>query len=55
MVDLMIDHYTKPNYNVDIKLLEKFYSFNDKLDRYRNSNLKDYIPELAEARKKYGI
>lgn len=55
MVDLMIDHYTNPNYNVDIELLQKFYTFNDKLDRYRNSDLQDYIPELAEARKKYGF
>ena len=53
MIDLLIDHYSSPSYKVDEKLLKKFYEFNDKLDRYRNSQLGDYIPELAEARSIY--
>ena len=55
MIDLIIDHYSKPDYKVDTELLRKFYEFNDKLDRYRNSQLSDYIPELAEARQLYGV
>lgn len=55
MIDLIIDHYSNPNYKVDVELLRKFYEFNDKLDRYRNSQLSDYIPELGEARKIYDI
>jgi organic radical activating enzyme len=55
MIDLIIDHYSKPDYKVDVELLRKFYEFNDKLDRYRNSQLDDYIPELAEARQLYGV
>lgn len=52
-IDLLIDYYSNPAYGVDITLLKKFYDFNDKLDQSRNSKLKDYIPELDEARKKY--
>lgn len=54
-VDMILDHYSNPNYKVDVELLKKFYEFNDKLDLWRNSSLEDYIPELAEARKTYGI
>lgn len=55
MIDLLIDHYSNSTFKVDLDLLRKFYEFNDKLDRYRNSHLGDYIPELEEARKTYGI
>ena len=55
MIDLHINHYSNPDYKVNVELLKDFYKFNDKLDRYRNSKLDDYIPELAEARKLYGI
>jgi pyruvate-formate lyase-activating enzyme len=54
-VDLMVDYYSNPSYNVNIDLLTKFYKFNDKLDQARNSRLIDYIPELANARTIYGI
>jgi hypothetical protein len=54
-VDLILEHYSNPKYKVDIELLRKFYEFNDKLDSYRNSRLGDYIPELEQARKIYGI
>lgn len=51
MIDLLIDHYSNPNYTINKDLLKQFYEFNDKLDRYRNSRLEDYIPELAQARR----
>jgi hypothetical protein len=35
--------------------LREFYHYNDKLDAARGSNLKDYIPELAQARKTYNL
>lgn len=53
MIDSLLDHYTNPNYNVDINLLEKFYKFNDALDNSRNTRVGDYIPELEEGRKRY--
>jgi len=49
MVDLMIDQYSN-NYQPDTNKLNKFYEFNDKLDKSRGSLLADYIPELAQAR-----
>jgi hypothetical protein len=52
-VDLLIDHYSDPNYKVNVDLLRKFYEFNDKLDQSRNSRLGDYIPELEQARGLY--
>ena len=55
MVDLLIDHYTNPDYKINIELLKKFYENNDKLDKSRNSQLGDYIPELQQARGTYGI
>lgn len=50
MVDLLLKHYTDPTYKCDLTLLEKFYKFNDKLDKSRNSKLFDYIPELDQGR-----
>jgi hypothetical protein len=55
MVDLILAHYSSPSYNCNIDKLQEFYQFNGKLDQARNSNLADYIPELAEARKLYNI
>lgn len=52
-VDLMLDYYSNPKYNVNIEKLKQFYEFNDKLDTARNTKLFDYIPELAEARSRY--
>jgi sulfatase maturation enzyme AslB (radical SAM superfamily) len=55
MIDLMLDYYQRPDYTVDVVKLKKFYDYNDKLDQSRGSKLKDYIPELAEARKIYNL
>ena len=49
-VDLLLDYYLNSNYGVDKELLNKFFTFNDMLDSSRNSQLADYIPELAAAR-----
>jgi pyruvate-formate lyase-activating enzyme len=48
-VDAMLDWYTN-QYQLDANKLNKFYEFNDKLDKSRGSLLADYIPELAQAR-----
>jgi hypothetical protein len=55
MIDLLLDYYSNKNYQVNVEKLKEFYDFNDKLDLARNSRLGDYIPELEEARKIYGI
>lgn len=55
MVDLILEYYLNPSYNCNVSKLQEFYQFNDKLDQSRNSNLGDYIPELAEARKLYNL
>jgi len=55
LVDSILNHYLNPNYKVNLKVLKEFYEFNDKLDKSRNSRLEDYIPELAEARKRYNL
>lgn len=39
------------NYDYDRKILQEFFDYNDALDQSRNSDLNDYIPELAQARK----
>lgn len=39
------------NENLDLQKLQDFFNFNDLLDKSRNINLKDYIPELEECRK----
>ena len=48
-IDAMLEWY-KNNYQLDIDKLKKFYKFNDKIDQQRNSLLRDYIPELEQAR-----
>jgi pyruvate-formate lyase-activating enzyme len=49
-IDAMLDWYTN-RYELDVAKLNKFYEFNDKLDKSRGTLLADYIPELAHARK----
>ena len=49
-IDSIITHY-ESNPEVDQSKLRAFFEFNDKLDRSRNIHLKDYIPELEQARK----
>jgi sulfatase maturation enzyme AslB (radical SAM superfamily) len=48
-VDAMLDWYEN-NYQFDVNKLKKFFEFNDKIDRQRNSLLGNYIPELEQAR-----
>jgi pyruvate-formate lyase-activating enzyme len=50
MVDSLINMYTN-NYQCNTQKLKEFFEFNDRLDQARNSNLADYITELALARK----
>lgn len=49
-IDTLYNYYTN-NPVCDYKVLSKFFSFNDLLDRNRNMKLGDYIPELEAARK----
>lgn len=49
LVDEVISRYLNYDYNPDI--LKQFFTYNDNLDRARNSKLGDYIPELEQARK----
>lgn len=51
MVDLILNYYSNPEYQVNIDSLRKFFKYNDLLDQSRNSQLGDYIPELEEGRK----
>lgn len=48
-IDGLILHYQN-KYTLDIDSLKQFFEFNDKLDYSRNVFLKDYIPELEQAR-----
>jgi len=50
IVDTISDHYQN-DYICDLSILRKFFEFNDKLDRSRNIQLADYIPELEACRK----
>jgi len=54
-IDLTYNYYSDPNYKCNLDKLIEFYHYNDKLDAARGSNLKDYIPELAQARKTYNL
>jgi len=49
LVDEVISRYE--NYDYDPVILKQFFTYNDNLDRARNSKLGDYIPELEHARK----
>ena len=49
LVNEVIDRYEHHNY--DPAVLKQFFTYNDNLDRARNSKLGDYIPELEQARK----
>lgn len=48
-IDSLYDYYSKKP-QCDLKLLKKFFEFNDKLDQIRNIKLADYIPELESCR-----
>ena len=48
-VDYYINEIIKAPLNIED--LEKFFEYNDVLDKSRNILLKDYIPELEECRK----
>jgi MoaA/NifB/PqqE/SkfB family radical SAM enzyme len=48
-VDALYDHYTKPHL-INKNVLKDFFYYNDALDRFRNSKLSDYIPELESCR-----
>lgn len=49
-VDSLYNYYSN-NPICDLKMLKKFFDYNDKLDEIRGVRLKDYIPELEDARK----
>ena len=49
LVDGLIEHY-QCNPTVDLEKLKLFFEFNNKLDQSRNTELADYIPELAQER-----
>lgn len=49
-IDALICHYAEAK-SIDVKKIQEFFEFNDKLDYSRNIRLKDYIPELEEYRK----
>jgi hypothetical protein len=48
-IDGILSQYVH-NHTVNLKKLQAFFEFNDKLDASRNISLKDYIPELDQAR-----
>lgn len=50
MIDALLAHYSRDDYEPDLGLLAKFFTYNDRLDRARNSRLGDYIPELEDCR-----
>ena len=46
---LLLENLIKTQ-KLDTEILEEFFKFNDLLDKSRNCNLKDYIPELDKCR-----
>ena len=48
-IDALIAKFKLPA-EIDIPRLTEFFYYNDTLDKSRNINLVDYIPELAHAR-----
>jgi len=48
-VDSLLDHYSNTP-TVDLDLLQKFFEYNDQLDKARNVKLVDYFPELEAGR-----
>lgn len=48
-IDSLYNHYSQRP-ACDLKMLKQFFDFNDQLDRARNSQLGDYIPELEACR-----
>lgn len=53
MVDLILEHYSDPDYRVNVNHLKQFYEFNAKLDQSRGSKLVDYVPELEQGCRLY--
>jgi hypothetical protein len=53
IIDGIISHYDSDP-SQDQQKLRQFFEFNDKLDRSRNIQLADYIPELEQARHERG-
>jgi hypothetical protein len=49
-IDSLYDYYSN-NPKPDLKNLRAFFDYNDQLDRARNVQLGDYIPELEACRK----
>jgi sulfatase maturation enzyme AslB (radical SAM superfamily) len=45
LVDSLFDYYTNPH-EIDQDKLKDFFYYNDALDRFRNTKLGDYIPDL---------
>ena len=50
IIDTMLLHYSK-NPKLDEERFNKFFRYNDTLDRSRKSNLNDYLPALHELRR----
>jgi len=48
-INSFLKHYKQAK--IDKQHLKKFFEYNDKMDRARNINLKDYIPELDATRR----
>ena len=48
-IDSILHHYLN-NPVCDLEKLRDFFEYNDQLDRVRGTRLKDYIPELEQAR-----
>lgn len=48
-IDGLINYYNNPN-PVNYSKLNKFFDFNDKLDKSRNIRLKDYLPDIDKHR-----
>ena len=48
-IDSILAYYSKDP-TLNIRLLERFFEYNDKIDLARNVKLKDYIPELDQGR-----
>jgi hypothetical protein len=48
-IDGMINQFETPQ-PINLEKLKLFFEFNDQLDKSRNIQLKDYIPELDQFR-----
>lgn len=50
-IKALIKEFKSKNRNISLVKLKKFFEYNDRLDKLRNSRLADYIPELEQCRK----